>query len=57
MMATKAKDQDPQLGRFKALAREVEADESPGALDRAFGRLDAMKKEASKPAKRKAKRK
>lgn len=31
----------PQIERFKAMAQEVGADDSPGALDRAFGRLDA----------------
>jgi hypothetical protein len=31
------KDSDPeQLERFKRTAREVEADETPGALDRVF---------------------
>lgn len=31
---------DPeQLKRFKEMAREVDADESEGALDRAFGKV------------------
>jgi hypothetical protein len=35
-----AKIDDPeQLKRFKAMAREVEADESPDALDKAVGRV------------------
>jgi hypothetical protein len=54
-MDTKKKksESEAQLGRFREMAREVEADESPHALDRAFARLD-MKKKA--PAKRKAKK-
>jgi hypothetical protein len=35
-----SESQPDQFQRFKSLARELEADESPGALDRAFGRLD-----------------
>ena len=46
-----------QLTRFKQLARELEADESPDALDQAFARLDTKKKETRQPAKRKAKAK
>jgi hypothetical protein len=46
--------QQRQLQRFKELAREVEADESPDALDRAFARLDMKKKAPAKPAKRKS---
>ena len=42
--------------RFKKIAKEVEADENPHALDRAFARLDTKKKiESRQPAKRKAK--
>jgi hypothetical protein len=33
-----------QLERFKEMAKEVGADESAGALDRAFARLDAKNK-------------
>lgn len=34
------KTSDPQqLKRFKAMAREVEADESEGAMDRAFKKV------------------
>ncbi len=52
------KDIGEQLVRFKELAKELEADESPQALDRAFARLDTKKKiESRQPAKRKAKRK
>lgn len=40
-----------QLARFKEMAKEVQADKSPDALDRAFGRLD-MKKKAAEPEKR-----
>jgi hypothetical protein len=46
-----------QLQRFKELAREAGADESPGALDRAFGPIDAKRIETKKPAKRRAKAK
>lgn len=46
-----------QLKRFQDMARELGTDESPDALDRAFGRLDTKKKEAPKPFKSKAKRK
>ena len=48
----KAKTRTPktaeQLERFREMAREVGADESPGALERAFGKLDP-KKAAAKP--------
>jgi hypothetical protein len=54
---TNAADKDAQLRRFKDMALEVGADESPGALDRAFGRLDMKKKDTRQPAKRKAKAK
>jgi hypothetical protein len=37
-----------QLQRFREMAREVGADEAPGALERAFGKLDP-KKAATKP--------
>lgn len=37
-----------QLDAFKAMAQEVGADESPDALERAFGKLDPKKRE--KPA-------
>jgi hypothetical protein len=45
---------DDQLKRFKEMAIEVGADESPDALDRAFGRIDATKK-IPVPTKRKKK--
>lgn len=55
----KQKPSDPaksqQLLRFREMAREVEADEAPGALDRAFGRLDMKKKDTGQTAKRAAK--
>ena len=35
-----AKKVVPQLERFKAMALELGADESPDALDKAFSRLD-----------------
>jgi len=41
-----------QLERFREMAREVGADESPGALDRAFGKI-APKKSPKAPAKSK----
>jgi len=49
----KAKQTTPaaQLKRFKAMAKEVGADEAPGALDRAFKRVDP-KKAPSKEHKR-----
>jgi hypothetical protein len=50
-----SKDSGEQLSRFKTLAKELEADESPHALDRAFGRLDIKKKATRQPAKRRAK--
>jgi hypothetical protein len=37
-------DKRTQLERFKDMAKEVEADESPDALDRAFSRIDPHKK-------------
>lgn len=42
----------PQLDRFKAMAEEVGADESPGALERSFGRINPK---AAKPTKAPAK--
>ena len=49
----KVKDRgEGQLERFKEIAREVEADESPDALDRAFGKLDMRKKAPAKASKR-----
>lgn len=50
-----AKDKAQQLLRFKEMAKELGVDESPQALDRAFGRLDLKKKETRQPAKRTAK--
>jgi hypothetical protein len=50
-------DADQSL-RFKKMAKELQADESPHALDRAFARLDTKKKiESRQPARRKAKQK
>jgi hypothetical protein len=48
---------EAQLSRFKEMAIEVQADASPDALDRAFGRLDMKKKAIAKPAKRTTKEK
>jgi hypothetical protein len=45
-----------QSVRFKEMARELGADETPHAPDRAFSRLD-MKKKPVQPSKRKAKAK
>jgi hypothetical protein len=42
------KDAVAQLQRFKEMTRILETDESPDALDRAFGRLDMRKKEIPK---------
>lgn len=39
-VGSKTKEVIQQVDRFKAMAVEVGADESPGALDRAFGKLD-----------------
>lgn len=41
---TKRKNPDEQLTRFKEMARELGADESPGALDRAFSKLNPRQK-------------
>jgi hypothetical protein len=49
--------QAEQLRRFRDMAREIGADESPDALERAFSRLDTKKKDSSAPAKRKTSRK
>jgi hypothetical protein len=57
MKAKIPQDHGAQLSRFKDLARELGADESPGALDRAFTNLDLKKTDSRKPAKRKAKKK
>jgi hypothetical protein len=43
-----AEDQAQQVIRFKEMARELGADESPHALDRAFARLDTKKKTKQK---------
>jgi hypothetical protein len=43
--------------RFKELAREVEADESPDALDRSFARLDPRKTDPNRNKKKKKQRK
>jgi hypothetical protein len=51
----KKPESEAQLARFRKMAREVEADKSPGALDRAFARLDTKKKDKRQPAKRTAK--
>jgi hypothetical protein len=46
-----------QFLRFKEMAKELESDQSPGAMDRAFASLDTKKKSTDRPAKRTAKRK
>lgn len=46
-----AKSVGQQLERFKAMAQEVGADESPDALNRAFARLDPKRKVAAKSVK------
>ena len=40
----KAKAKSDQLERFRKMAEEVAADERPGALGRAFGKLDPKKR-------------
>lgn len=40
---TKDVDKPSQHERFKEMARELGADESPDALDRAFARIDPKK--------------
>jgi hypothetical protein len=47
-----ALDPSEQLKRFKDMARELGADESPGALDRAFGRLNPKQRAIKPKAKR-----
>lgn len=54
---TPADTPEKQYGRFKEISKEVEADETPQALDRAFARLDTKKKDTRQPAKQTAKRK
>lgn len=46
-LKSKSKRMTPakQLDAFKAMAQEVGADESPDALERAFGKLDPKKRE------------
>lgn len=51
----KATDSEAQLARFREMARELEADESLDAMDRAFARLDMKKKEPRQSAKQKPK--
>ena len=54
--ATTVDRDENQIDRFKRMAQELGADESPDALDRAFGRLDAKKKDnRDSPSKAKAK--
>lgn len=46
----KTKPDDPeQLKRFKEMAREINADETPGALDRAFNKVIRPKKKPIPP--------
>ena len=45
----KPSDNESQLQRFKDMAKEVGADESPGALDRAFGKVDPKKTPSKEP--------
>lgn len=40
---------EQQLQRFKDMAREVGADDAPGALDRAFGKVDPKKTPSKEP--------
>ena len=40
----KAKVNDDQRARFAEATRSVEADQSPDALDRVFGKLDLKRK-------------
>ena len=42
-MSSQKPDHD-QLARFREAARAVEADESPEALDRVFGKLDVRRR-------------
>ena len=42
-MSSQKPDYD-QLARFREAARAVEADDSPDALDRVFGKLDVRRK-------------
>jgi hypothetical protein len=44
---------ETQLERFKRTAQEVEADESPDALNRAFSRLNTKQKVLSPKTKKK----
>jgi hypothetical protein len=46
-------DDPGQSRRFIDMAREVEADESPDALDRAFGKVVGRQKPESEPKKQK----
>jgi hypothetical protein len=49
------KEKPGQLARFKELAKKLEADASPHALERALARLDMKKGATRQAAKRKAK--
>jgi hypothetical protein len=39
---------EKQSDRFKKTARELGCDETPGALDRAFGKIDPSKRQGQK---------
>lgn len=43
------KDDPEQLERFKEMAREVEADERPGATDRALARVMGRQRRTESP--------
>jgi hypothetical protein len=44
----KAADNRDQIARFKQAARDVGADTSPGALDRAFGKIEPKRHQSPK---------
>jgi hypothetical protein len=52
----KVADSAAQLARFREMAREVGADESPQALERAFAQLDPKRKWAPPAPKKRAKK-
>lgn len=51
--AAKDVDKQSQYERFTDMAREVEAEESPDALDRAFARLDPRKRRKKRESEKK----
>lgn len=46
---TKRMTPEEQLAAFKDMAKEVGVDETPGALDRAFGKVDPKKTPTKEP--------